>query len=166
MKPKGPKPRDPKERFLAFVEKTDSCWMWTGARNSRRGGYGMFNLARKVTQASRAASLLFVGDIPAGSFVCHSCDNPPCVNPDHLWIGDAQKNASDMVKKGRYTKRTLPCGEKHHKTKISAEDAAYIKSSKEHRRVLCKRFGVSIGTISKIRMGRTWASTLGKSPRP
>lgn len=152
------------DRFMSFVEKTDGCWEWRGARHP--AGYGVFSINNKAHIATRVAHSLFKGDIPKGMFVCHSCDNPPCVNPDHLWLGDAQDNMSDMVRKGRYKPRSLPCGEKHHAAKITAEDAAYIKSSKESRRSLCKRFGVSIGTISNIRVGNTWAATLGKSHLP
>jgi hypothetical protein len=157
MLPKGPKPKDPRQRFLALVEKTDSCWLWKGARNARRGGYGVFNLNRKAVCASRAAYLLFVGGIPRGKFIFHSCDTPPCVNPKHLWLGDPQSNMDDMVSKGRYVSRVLPRGELHHKTKLTAEDVVEIKRSSSSSYALAKQFGVCDSTIRNIRRGVTWS---------
>ena len=88
-----------KTRLLSRVEKTDSCWLWRGALNSR--GYGSMGFMKRGWLAHRLSYTVFKGDIPDGLFVCHSCDNPPCVNPDHLWVGTASDNQRDAVSKGR-----------------------------------------------------------------
>ena len=91
-----------KERFMAKVsvqEGDDPCWEWTAAKN--KAGYGMFWMPPNSVLAHRASYMLYEGEIPEGKFVCHSCDNPSCVNPDHLWIGDAHDNHRDMLHKGR-----------------------------------------------------------------
>jgi len=90
-----------KQRILDYSEPvTESgCWIWT--RCTSRQGYGQITICRKTIPASRVSYELFVGPIPDGMFVCHSCDTPPCVNPAHLWIGSPKDNVSDMIKKGR-----------------------------------------------------------------
>jgi hypothetical protein len=90
------------ERFFQKVNKTDSCWLWTGALSST--GYGSMGVQRKATSAHRLSYTLFKGQIPDGMIVCHSCDVRSCVNPDHLWIGTPSDNMKDMVAKDRHGK--------------------------------------------------------------
>lgn len=94
------------QRFWNKVEKTDGCWLWTASKN--RQGYGYFRFDGKMMKAHRMAWLLVHGEIPEGMLVCHTCDNPSCVNPEHLWLGTNQDNQNDMNAKGRhgFTKRT------------------------------------------------------------
>lgn len=90
------------ERWEANVERVKSgCWEWTGGKN--RGGYGQLRVdgGRNKTPAHRFSYELHVGPIPEGMKVCHSCDNPGCVNPDHLWVGTQADNVHDMMAKGR-----------------------------------------------------------------
>ncbi len=75
------------------------CWTWTGACN--RAGYGMVRVDRRTELAHRISYELSVGPVAAGLEVCHRCDNPPCVNPDHLFMGTRQDNESDKKLKGR-----------------------------------------------------------------
>lgn len=87
------------ERFNSRFVKTDTCWIWTWKKD--KDGYGQFH-ARPFTQrAHRFSYIVFKGPIPDGHFVCHSCDNPSCVNPEHLWIGTVLDNNRDALNKGR-----------------------------------------------------------------
>lgn len=96
-----------KERFLAKVNKTDTCWLWTA---SVRGssGYGAFRIGRKIYSAHRVSYKLFKGEIPIGLLVCHACDNRMCVNPEHLFLGTYSDNMKDCSKKGRINRYHSP----------------------------------------------------------
>ena len=88
--------------FWEKVDKrgNDECWPWMGATSGR--GYGRFsNKAIPENGSHRIAWMMSFGQIPAGLFVCHRCDNPSCCNPSHLFLGTAKENTQDMVKKGR-----------------------------------------------------------------
>lgn len=87
-------------RFEDRVLLDDGCWEWTGGRTT--AGYGECWVDRKVTYAHRAAYELWVGPIPPGASVLHRCDNPGCVRPDHLFVGDHNDNMADMTAKGRH----------------------------------------------------------------
>lgn len=103
---------DPVARFWKNVKRAtgDGCWTWTGTRSKtgqrgsyhRGAGYGHFMVAdQKRVQAHRYSWELHFGPIPAGMVVCHRCDNPTCVRPDHLWLGTHKDNVHDMIRKGR-----------------------------------------------------------------
>lgn len=90
------------DRFWPRVDKSGDCWLWTGAR--MKNGYGVVWLAEPIGRMGlvhRVAWELTNGPIPDGLFACHRCDNPPCCNPDHLFLGTVRDNALDMVAKGR-----------------------------------------------------------------
>jgi hypothetical protein len=106
-------PTTPKElasfstRFWANVLKTDDCWQWTGRKN--RLGYGQISLLRPLRGtigAHRVSYFLHYGPIPDGLLVCHTCDNPECTRPDHLWLGTVLDNTRDMIAKGRNHRHT------------------------------------------------------------
>lgn len=90
----------------------DGCWYWTGdvytGWKNNDGKRARLKINKRQTSASRIAYQLYKGPIPEGLFVCHTCDNPLCVNPDHLWVGTSGDNMRDMVRKNRnrnkYTK--------------------------------------------------------------
>jgi hypothetical protein len=88
------------DRFFNKVNKTNSCWNWTHSTN--KFGHGMFSFQGKTLGAHRFSFELHKGPIPSDLFVCHSCDNPACVNPSHLWLGTAKDNVQDMISKNRY----------------------------------------------------------------
>lgn len=91
------------DRFWPRVQKTDGCWLWTGPKN--QFGYGHMNSGRyhgNVRSSHRVSWLIHFGPIPPGLFVLHRCDNPPCVRPDHLFLGTQSDNLADMRAKGRW----------------------------------------------------------------
>ena len=96
------------ERFFEKVEKTDSCWLWTGYRNpvGPKGNYGIIrsDTKRTMIKAHRASWEIHNGPIPDDACVLHKCDNPPCVNPDHLFLGTQRSNWYDMLEKRRHYK--------------------------------------------------------------
>ena len=87
------------QRFMGYVDKTDSCWIWKAGKFGN--GYGQFRAGKKKVRAHRFAYTALVGPIPDGMNVCHSCDNPLCVNPEHLWLGADKQNIADRDRKGR-----------------------------------------------------------------
>lgn len=98
---------------MARIEKAESgCWLWRGWRNHL--GYGEMTVQGKGWRAHRLSFTLFKGKIPPGIDICHTCDNPPCVNPDHLWLGDQKANSRDIVVKGRnHGLNKTECGRGH-----------------------------------------------------
>lgn len=110
-----------KERLLDKVfYSPDGCWYWTGALSNK--GYARIAFNGKNSLASRLSFRLFNGDIPGKLFVMHTCDNPMCVNPNHLVLGTQDDNMKDMVKKGRFQKPKPLCRRGHRVTiRISKE---------------------------------------------
>lgn len=101
---------NPKEhkRFWSKVEKTESCWIWCGARHTH--GYGSLGFRTKPARAHRMSYEIHKGPIPKGFCVLHKCDIPSCVNPNHLFLGTHTDNMQDRIKKGR---ANLPSGDNH-----------------------------------------------------
>ena len=96
--------RTPEQRFFEKVDQpaySAACWTWTASRCSE--GYGNFFHEGRIQGAHRVSWMLFRGgEIPEGLCICHTCDNPSCVNPDHLWLGSKLDNNLDKVRKGRH----------------------------------------------------------------
>lgn len=112
------------ERFWAKVQKgkKDECWQWLA--HCSRDGYGMLNVNNFADRAHRVSWRLHFGEIPKGIYVLHKCDNPPCVNPDHLWLGTQADNVRDMNEKGRERGSK---GEAHPNAKLTAKQVKEIR---------------------------------------
>ena len=156
------------QRFWEKVQKTDSCWLWTGSKRNK--GYGAFVFVRngEVVQgrAHRYSYELLNGEIPDGLFVLHHCDVPACVNPDHLFLGTNKDNVDDMVKKGRhvaggtYQKGNYEKGENHHAAKITARTVLEIRKDRESGMSfsrLSKKYNLSAGYIFRIVKRTAWS---------
>lgn len=92
-------PTEAQARFWDRVEKSDSCWLWTGAKVP--DGYGTMSYEGVVRKTHRLSWLFVYGQVPLGMSVLHRCDNPPCVRPDHLFLGTQSDNMRDCASKGR-----------------------------------------------------------------
>lgn len=142
------------------VRDLDECWEWNGYRSAP--GYGRYRVPRShYTAAHRFAYELAHGQIPAGMFVCHACDNPACVNPLHLWVGTAADNNRDCREKGRARGGTLsPCrGESSPKAKLTrkqVDEIRVLRAEGATQDSLAAQFGVSRATIWNIVHKKTW----------
>lgn len=144
---------------MVSVGEVDECWLWMARLD--RDGYGRFKLAGKSLYAHRVAYQMAVGQIAAGLFVCHHCDNPPCCNPAHLFLGTPADNAADMARKGRADKRF---GDHNTQAKLSIQDsrqAHELLSAGESLMSVAERLGVSRSTIYNIATGRHWSRRVG-----
>lgn len=143
--------------FWDKVDKSGDCWEWTAHRNIK--GYGQFGVSGKLALAHRLSYIIHFGEIPSGKIVCHSCDNPSCVNPAHLWIGTHQDNAIDRERKNRGGRKG-PEGSKAPHAKLNEAIVAQIKAiiaeGKTTHRSIAKQFGVHFVTISDLATGKTW----------
>ena len=150
---------DPAIRFNSKYKKTESCWIWTGAKKPT--GYGNFWMNEKYLGAHCAAYLLFKGDIPDEMLVCHKCDNPSCVNPDHLFLGSPLENMVDMKNKGRAV-GIAKGGEDHPISKLKNVEIIEIRrriKAGELLRVIAADYGVSEATICYVAKGHIWKAT-------
>ena len=109
-------------------------------------GYGTIYVSGKIRATHRVAWETWRGEIPFGVMVLHSCDNPPCINPDHLFLGSRSDNALDSVVKGRWN-RPL---------KLTEDQVLAIRASSQTNRSLAAKYGVAHSLISMIRTGKRW----------
>jgi hypothetical protein len=147
------------KRFWAKVRKTETCWLWTAA--TFKDGYGQVRPGGSATciYAHRASWILHFSSIPEALWVLHTCDNPGCVNPGHLWLGTAANNTADMHAKGR-NGDTAIYGEAHFNHKLTwakVKDArARYSQGGVTQRELAKCFGVSHTAMRFCLLNRTW----------
>ena len=149
------------ERFWTFVTRRSpiECWPWIGSLN--RQGYGHIaewrDGIRHNKRSNRLSWEIHHGPIPPGMFVCHHCDNPPCVNPDHLFLGNNFSNMRDMMRKGR---KVQTHGEMHGSAKLLDDDIPIIRRMHRSGRTtqcdIAKIYNVSASTIHDIIKGKTW----------
>lgn len=142
------------------INKTSGCWEWVG---SKRNGYGRIIVGsrtdgtRKSMSAHRVSYELKHGEIPEGMEVCHKCDNPCCVNPDHLFLGTRQDNIDDRERKGRNVTFTGEEQPRSKLTKKAVKDARWERAYKgTSYQMLADRYGVSKKTMQNAIKGVTW----------
>ena len=132
----------------------DSCIEWPKYRNAL--GYGVRRYHGKLWLAHRVAWTEANGAIPTGLCVLHKCDNPPCINPEHLFLGTNLDNARDMVRKGRQANVR---GERNPKAKLTEHQVKVIRGCRRmgcSLKYLANRYGVTMANISDIGNGDTW----------
>ena len=143
------------ERFWAKVEKTDDCWLWK-AKAKDWDGYGMFSFRRRSIRAHRFSWQLAHGRSPGKALVCHRCDTPACVRPDHLFLGTPGDNFRDCLAKGRYS----PKGTGNPAAKLSEEDVPKVRNlyatGQWSQRAIADIFRVHETTIGAIVRGENW----------
>jgi hypothetical protein len=139
------------DRFWEKVDRSGQCWVWTSATD--RAGYGLLGGRAPMRQAHRLSYLLAYGD-PGDYHVCHTCDNPPCVRPEHLFLGDDAANLGDMATKGRSA-----WGGSNSRAKLTAPQVHQIRellAAGVLQREIAQQFDVSRPTVSDIKRGRSW----------
>jgi len=148
-----------RERFLEKVRKTSTCWEWAGTKSC---GYARIEEPTGVRPsrtlgAHRVAYELFVGPIPEGKHILHHCDNPGCVNPEHLFLGTQADNVKDSVAKGRQAR-----GERNGSAKLTQQQVQEIRDQYQPRShefgsyALARRYDVDQSNIILIVHGETW----------
>ena len=131
-------------------EPNSGCWLWTALVIGR--GYGYFRLnTKKNILAHRFSWELRNGNIPDGLQVLHKCDNPACVNPDHLFLGTPQDNTNDMINKQRQIK-----GEDCHNALLTDEKVLSIVKDDRPNKVIAKSYGVPYNVVYRIKKGERW----------
>ena len=145
------KPMDIKERFFKHVNKTDTCWLWTGQISDY--GYGVFSNKIFGRATHRISWKLHNGDIKDDLCVLHKCDVRNCVNPDHLFLGTHRDNVYDAISKNRYNRTR---GEDVFGSKLKRNQVIEIRHSNEKNSVLAKRYGIAPSNIHRIKKGKAW----------
>jgi hypothetical protein len=148
-----------KERFWKYVEKGGSCWNWTGTKDVN--GYGVYSIKHVLYRAHRASYFFKHGSIEWDKMCCHSCDNPSCVNPDHLFLGSPKDNTQDMMRKGRWSIKSRASKDRHGMAKLSYSDVAAMSEARKNGSLvkdLAFKFGIHPTTASNILNGRHWAT--------
>lgn len=163
------------EQFWSKCKKTEGCWGWEGSI-FKTGGYAAFYIRPKLYRASRVSFKIATGSDPGNLFVCHRCDNPACVNPDHLFLGSCADNVADSISKGRRNYKRgrqhwshlrpelVPRGERHSQSKLTSDMVNEIRrlraAGNTTMSALSRRFGVSVRHIYRIVRNQKWKHSL------
>lgn len=163
------------QRFWSKVKFGDGCWEWQDYTGGTTNKYGVIRIDNHKIKAHRLSWFIHFGHIPESILVCHHCDNPRCVRPDHLFLGTVRDNSDDMVRKGRaasgarntaylYPERR-PRGETHGNHKLTEDDIRYIRKHYFHAkkgqrnptsRILSEMFGIPPSYVNLIGARKIW----------
>lgn len=142
-------------------DKATGCWNWAG--KPAQDGYGKAKRLGKTIRAHRLSYNHFIGEIPEGLFVCHKCDNPLCVNPDHLFLGTHLENEADKDVKGRRSPspsishpHTMPRGSQHSKSKLTESEIRLIRADSRPTYQIAAQYKVHATTIQRIKSFKNW----------
>lgn len=155
------------DRFLPNIDRSGDCWLWIGKVD--KDGYGVFYANGGDFRAHRVAYEFAFDVAPENQCVCHRCDNPQCVRPEHLFLGTNQENTADRHAKGRSAVGDRTCarmyperlarGERSGSAKLTETDVRAIRAALEHGAsyaALGRQYGVTWSAIKWIHIGRTW----------
>lgn len=139
---------------MAFRSKRagNGCLEWQGALDEK--GYGVVRIRGRNYRASRVAWHLTEGPIPGHLTVCHTCDNPRCIEPTHLWLGTNKDNNDDKIAKGRHK---VLRGEQHAHASLTDAEAVAIRKDPAPYADIAKRYGITTSSVSRIKCGHTWS---------
>ena len=164
------------ERFWSKVRKTETCWEWAACKN--KAGYGLFRFNGRCHLAHRVSWMITNGPIPGGLVVCHECDNPVCVRPNHLFLGAQAENMGDAKRKGRMASgdkssmrlhpERIARGTKRWNAKLTDEIVLRIRKAAASGTALKKlaaEFHVHPSQISRIAAGKRWKHAGGLPSR-
>ena len=139
----------------AYPEPMSGCWLWTGPHYP--DGYGRLWVNGKHSLAHRLQWERFNGPIPKGMLICHHCDTPPCINPDHLFLGTHTDNMRDAARKGRQKNQW---GEKNSNAIFTEDQIRAIRNDNRIARLIASEYGAAEITISQIKSRHRWPHVL------
>lgn len=142
-----------RKKFERCFISSPSCWLWISGTDSH--GYGKIQYQCSSHKAHRLAYQIYVGNIPDGLHVLHRCDNPRCVNPDHLFIGSHADNMKDKTTKGRA--HGAHPGSDHHKAKLTDCDVLKIRSDPRCNRLISEEYGICRQQVGDIKHRKYWS---------
>lgn len=133
------------------IDTASGCWNWLGAKCV--SGYGRIKFNDKKYRAHRLMAEIKIGPVPTDAVVCHRCDNPSCINPEHLFIGTQKENVNDRDAKGR---RNQARGERHGASKLTSEQVTAIRLDTRRLPVIAKDYGITRAHVRNLKAGRAW----------